>query len=687
MINQSNVSTIFVSQKHGCDEITGFRRIEDLLSNGPVKSLEKAIRIVKDMRHFGMQQPVTLRVLDDEYFMSQPLAIDAETTEGQLTIPDGYLGITIEPDTKTLITGGKRVEGFVRDTYNGTECFSADVSEYLAEGLWFTDFFVDGIRADLTHYPQQGTLKPEAVDDNSTELSTHMKWFIAAKEDCKRIMSFKNIDDCFISYNHYWVDEHTPIEGFDPETGRIVCKFRSAFSVSSEFPQSALRYIIENVAEEFKNPNEWYLDRQTKRIYYIPRNESQTPENICAYLPFADKLFSICGTAEKPVSDVCIRGFDMAYTRGDYSSKRMYEGELADFAADLQSCCNAPGSVEMTYARSCSIEDCNLTNLGIYAVNIYEGCKDIRICGNSISHTCAGGISCSGSNDPDNPTSHNSHILISNNEICNVGERYDGCCGILIRHAHNVTISHNEIHDLTYSGISLGWVWGYSFNISTHNIIEYNHIYNVGQGKLSDLGGIYTLGVQKGTVIRNNIIHDVCFGTYGGWGIYNDEGSSYMVVENNIVYNTSSNCYMQHYGAMNTIRNNIFVKSKVEPIKVTRNEMHIAAICENNIMVSEASPISIVGYRAEQRGCVQILASHDNLLYDMKKGSDVTVIQVGDTGYSLEAAQRILNLEQDSQVADPGFADYENNDFTLKPDSPAYKLGFKPIDIKGVGII
>src|SRR5579875_487287 len=80
-------------------------------------------------------------------------------------------------------------------------------------------------------------------------------------------------------------------------------------------------------------------------------------------------------------------------------------------------------------------------------------------------------------------------------------------------------IAHNHIHDLFYSGISCGWVWGYAESVSHDNRIEYNHIHDIGQRLLSDMGGIYTLGVQPGTVLRGNLIYNVEKHNYGGWAI------------------------------------------------------------------------------------------------------------------------------------------------------------------------
>jgi len=108
-------------------------------------------------------------------------------------------------------------------------------------------------------------------------------------------------------------------------------------------------------------------------------------------------------------------------------------------------------------------------------------------------------------------------------------------------HAAGNIITHNHIHDLYYTGISAGWRWGYNESVARDNLIEKNHIHDIGQGWLSDMGGIYTLGVQPGTVLRGNLIHDVNKASYGGWAIYLDEGSSHIIVENNICYRINEN--------------------------------------------------------------------------------------------------------------------------------------------------
>ena len=243
-------------------------------------------------------------------------------------------------------------------------------------------------------------------------------------------------------------------------------------------------------------------------------------------------------------------------------------------------------------------------------------------------------------------------------------------------HTHHCVAAHNEIGNLYYTGISCGWVWGYAENNAHDNRIEKNHIHDLGKGMLSDMGGVYLLGKQPGTVVCGNVIHDVSSRNYGGWALYTDEGSSYMTIEENICYNCSDNCYHQHYGSYNLIRNNIFAFGGEQIFRISRLEEHVSLLLENNIFYSAGAPMFGLQEGHITEGEVP---SHNNLFFD-------TTEKYRFFGDHDIAYMREHGMEDGSIIADPGFADAAHYDFTLPEDSPAYAIGFKKLDPSDVGV-
>ena len=216
---------------------------------------------------------------------------------------------------------------------------------------------------------------------------------------------------------------------------------------------------------------------------------------------------------------------------------------------DPQAAVTVPAVVSAKGARHCALEQCEIAHVGTYGVWFSRGCKENRIVQNHIHDLGAGGVRIGEPEMAANDVAESSGNLVSNNYLHDGGHVYAGAVGLWLAQSSHNEISHNEIHSFDYSGMSIGWNWSVEPNRTHHNRIEHNHVHHVVRGMLSDAGGIYTLGIQTGTVIRNNVFHDV-FPYMGSpamaWGIYFDAGASELLVENNVVYHTLTG------GIMNT---------------------------------------------------------------------------------------------------------------------------------------
>jgi hypothetical protein len=372
------------------------------------------------------------------------------------------------------------------------------------------------------------------------------------------------------------------------------------------------------------------------------------------------------------------------------------------------------GAVYLTGTKYCLFEDCEITAIGNYGFEFSLGCSDNKILGCDIHDLGAGGILIGSKVRPkrelnpleielikmqppllEHPADATGNIEIADCRIFNGGKYYHSAVGIWIGQSPDNHIHHNEIFNFYYSGISTGWTWGYGRALATGNIFEYNYIHHIGKLEngdgpvLSDLGGIYSLGDQEGSVIRHNIIHDIWADKYGGWAIYLDEGSQNMLVENNLAYRCKHACFNQHFGQKNIIRNNIFAFANTSLVMLARKQPKIDFILKNNILLSNGTPIYAGGYDYEIDQ--EAFISDSNLIWST--ASQIIGAQNRFPSNLYEPDKPVMSWEvwlsegndQNSLIADPGFADPENGDFSLNENSPAYQIGFKPFPLGQAG--
>jgi hypothetical protein len=363
----------------------------------------------------------------------------------------------------------------------------------------------------------------------------------------------------------------------------------------------------------------------------------------------------------KGATNVVLRGVTFSHTDWDMPE---------DGYTDRQAAVHVPGDLRAEGAIGCVIEACEFSHLGGYAIDFGPGCQSNRAIGNTIFDIGAGGVRLGVTDKADTAT--HSHT-ITDNHMHALGRVNAPAIGVLILQSGKNRVAHNHVHDLYYTAVSVGWNWGYQETPCRENIIEFNHLHDIGQGMLSDMGAVYTLGIQKGTVVRNNLIHDVNSFTYGGWGLYPDEGSTSIVFENNIVYRTKSAGFHQHYGRENIVRNNIFAFGKEHQVMRSREEDHISFIFTNNIVYFDSG--SLLGSYWKNNKFVM----ENNIYFDTRSATNMTF-----AGGTLEQ-WRARGHDTNSLIADPLFLAPQKADFRLKKESPALKRGFKPLEPTDVG--
>ncbi len=409
---------------------------------------------------------------------------------------------------------------------------------------------------------------------------------------------------------------------------------------------------------------ESFLDRKTHTVSYWPMGgENLAAEQVIA--PALVQLIRLEGQPEQGrfVHDVTFRGLQFAHADWTMDAKGY---------ADTQAGMPAPAAIEAIGAVDCKFERCTMAHSGGYALHLGQGSKRNQVLACELFDLGGGGVKIGEPNMAPEERLQNFENIVADNNIHDLGLVFAPAVGVWVLQSSRNEIVHNHIHDLFYTAISVGWTWGYGANQSKGNIVEYNHLHNIGKEMLSDMGAIYTLGVQPGTRIRNNLIHDVASFSYGGWGIYPDEGSSEMLIENNIVYNCKSAGLHQHYGRENVIRNNIWAFNREFQLMRSRAEDHLSFTFEHNIVYFNQ------GLLLGGNWTGQMFAMSHNLYFDTRAGD------IRFAGQSLAQWQE-AGHDTGSTIGDPFFVNAGNYDFRLSPNSPALKMGFHQIDMSTVG--
>lgn len=653
----------------GNDAWSGRREFaNDQKTDGPFATMARARDAIRQLKAEGrLDAPVEVRVAGGVYTLTEPLVFAPEDSG----TPENPIVYVAAPGEAPVLSGGREITqrtplantdsvGRSKDSRLSTpqppvEGWVAELPE-VKQGKWyFHELFVNGQRRQRARMPNAGFF----FTDGQISVANPAQ-FIYRRQDIRPAWARQG--DVEVVALMKWAEFRLPIKAVDEATHTVTLSQKR----QEWGDEKDVRYWIENSQDALDAPGEWYLDRRQGDLIYKPLlgEDIRRAEMVA---PVLQQLVRFEGDAPAArfVQNLTLRGFTFAYT--DWSMPAI--GYVDDQAAF-----DRPAAVELAGAKDCSIEKCLFTHLGQYAVEVHKGSRNVRILGNVMTDLGAGGVKIGDPVLPKSDADLTSGNTVSDNRIVDIGKVYPEAVGVWVGQSSENEISHNEIAETYYTGISVGWTWGYGVTAARGNRLDFNHIHDIGRGLLSDMACIYTLGVQPGTVERHNLCHDVTryVHGYGGWGLYTDEGSSNILIENNVVYRAEDGGFHQHYGAENIVRNNVFALGRTAEIRRTRSEDHRSFTFEHNIVYWELGALldgswDDGNYRFD-----------DNIYFR----TDGKPFQFAKWSF---AEWQKRGQDAGAMIADPLFADPANADFGLRSGSPAAGIGFQPIDLKDVG--
>ena len=680
-------------------------------SDGPFATLARAraaIRSLKTSDQFNT--PVVVRLMGGKYWQHEPLVLEGQDS-GTSDKPITY---TAYPGDTPILSGARRITGWKPDRDNILQVTLPEVKK----GQWrFRELYFNGKRQTRARWPDFNPQDP-----------LYGGWaFVAAAlpEDSKSPQAFRyeslptpprrwakptQAEMSVIPW-YCWADDRIPVTQIDLNQ-RIITLSRPVMPDWMSLMKGN-RFYIENAREELDQPGEWSLDTDTGRLYFWPPSGSIAEAEVVA--PVTDRLFELRGTPENPIRYVTISGLTLTQTQSTWPEQRH-----ENFHSPLM----RGEAIRVEHAEDCRIEDNVIHHVGGDGVRLHGYSARNRVVGNEIAYTGGQGVSLASDSIMNTETwtdraellrisalyPRSVQNLISDNYIHHTGtiKKNGGAIHLYAINSVDNVISHNLITDTADKGMTMQDGFG-------RFLVEANEMRNLAL-EISDTGAIMTnrwhmldpdpeLGGR--IVIRNNLIRDVIgCGAYdkpregkwtlqtkaGGkiwtpyytWGIYFDNSGMNRTVVSNIVIGTVLGGVSMPVGDPkdNLFENNILINGSAHgaDLRIGGNAATGNRFVRNIVYSTqtEAAMLNVTPHKK------QALAECDYNLYFAAGGRALRILGMPDG--SLQR-WRELGFDVHSEIADPMFINPTAGDFRLKPTSPAFKLGFRPIDIHRIGLL
>ncbi|MCC9607274.1 right-handed parallel beta-helix repeat-containing protein [Blastopirellula sp. JC732] len=490
------------------------------------------------------------------------------------------------------ISGGRKITGWAVDE-NGA--WTTEIPE-VKQGEWrFRELFVNSAPATRARHPNEGYFRIEKSLPDRRSGFTFKPGDIPAAANGAELV-----------FLHDWSMSRIDIASIDEATHTLKTKFSigpSAAHYAIDHFEPHPRYYLENSLALLDQPGEWYLDEASGKLTYLPR-EGETLENTEFIAPAAKQLVVVRGTDKKPVCGVRFEFIEFQHAAWPlpaegYASSQATMHEARDASPRSNSRGIMPAAILFEMAENCSIVDGRIANIGCSGVWFGSRTKNCFIERCLIEDISGNGVNIGEDRNrrvDGKPWSEAAPQQIArgnrveNCVIRRTGRQFFGSIGVWVAFAAETKVVHNEITDLPYSGVSVGWLWNPTPTPVEKNVVEANHIHHVMQ-KLSDGGGIYTLGRQPGTRLAGNHIHDIPLnaGRAESNGMFLDEGSDQITIEGNLIYNIDRSPLRFHKAQEMFVRRNVLVcrDAAIPPLRYNSTNPETIEQTDNVVLTAD----------------------------------------------------------------------------------------------------
>jgi hypothetical protein len=538
----------------------------------PFATIARARDAVRAKIAAGLTGDVRVLICGGTYRQTEPLVLS------QADGGDDKHSVTYaaQAGEKVVISGGVEITGW-RDWGDGTWSAVVPYALLPRESDWdanasddsapqprraFNELFVGGQRRTPARHPNAGYLRVDKpVDPRRSFLFSAGD--IPAVGDANRVT---------LVYLHDWEITRVAVASVDRATRTLTTKYdvgckADYWRICGYEPHP--RYFVEGAKEFLDAPGEWWLDRMCMVLYRPMPGEKL--DGFSTVAPLARQLLVIRGDGpDKPVRNLHFLGLTFEHCAWSPAGWR-YAGSQAGFhftgkENDDSGRGAMTAAVEVQNARGVDFSGCTFRHLGGSGVWLGRGCRDSAIAGCTVTDVGGNGVMLGEPSAREAETGNSGGNTVRGCTIERCGAVYYGAVGIWVGLSGQNYIGNNEIRDLPYTGISVGWMWNPTPTPCKGNLVSDNHIHHVMQ-ILSDGGGIYTLGRQPGTKLTGNWIHDVPVnaGRAESNGMFLDEGSTDLLIENNLIHDVARSPLRFHKAGVNLVKANVLVRGKGSP--------------------------------------------------------------------------------------------------------------------------